>query len=217
MVNAALTDSLKHMCEEIESGKEVDQVIRETIKENQGALFSGDGYSEELFEHAEKFGLIHLKSSPDAYQALTAPKNIKLFGDLLIFNEREITARQTILQEAYATELRIEARTLLRILRTQIIPAAIEDARAGSESGYSSKLFSKKNDLVQQLLAETDKLSEAFDEFQDDSPAQLAHYAQETLKPLMQSTRNAADQLEALVDGRLWPLPTYSRMLSAHY
>ncbi len=216
MVNAALADSLKHMCDEIEAGKEVDQVIRETIKQNQGALFSGNGYSEELYAHAEKSTLIHLKSSPEAYQALTSAKNVKLFGDLGIFNEREITARQGVLQEAYATELWIEARTLLNILRTLIIPVALEDAHVGTESGYSSKLFDEKTNLVQQLLTETDKLAVAFDDFPDDGPVQSASYAHETIKPLMQSARTVADRLEAVVDGRLWPLPTYSELLHGH-
>ena len=216
MVNAALADSLKHMCDEVEAGKEVDQVIRETIKQNQGALFSGNGYSEELYAHAEKSTLIHLKSSPEAYQALTSAKNVKLFGDLGIFNEREIAARQGVLQEAYATELWIEARTLLNILRTLIIPVAIEDARVGTESGYSSKLFDEKANLVQQLLTETDKLAVAFDDFPGDAPAQSASYAHETIKPLMQAARTVADRLEAIVDGRLWPLPTYSELLHGH-
>ena len=216
MVNAALADSLKHMCDEIEAGKEVDQVIRETIKQNQGALFSGNGYSEELYAHAEKSTLIHLKSSPEAYQALTSAKNVKLFGDLGIFNERELAARQGVLQEAYATELWIEARTLLNILRTLIIPVALEDARVGTESGYSSKLFDEKTNLVQQLLTETDKLAVAFDDFPDDGPVQSASYAHETIKPLMQSARTVADRLEAVVDGRLWPLPTYSELLHGH-
>ena len=216
MVNAALADSLKHMCDEIDAGKELDQVIRETIKENQGALFSGNGYSEELYEHAQKFELIHLKSSPEAYQELTSAKNLKLFGDLGIFNEREITGRQRVLQEAYATEIRIEARTLLYILRTFIVPVAIEDAQSGTKSGYSSKLFSKKDTLVQRLLTETDKLSEALDEFPEDGPAQSASYAHETIKPLMQSAREEADQLETMVDSRLWPLPTYSEILHGH-
>lgn len=216
MVNAVLADSLKHMCDEIEAGREVDQVVRETIKENQGALFSGDGYAEELYEHAAKNNLIHLKSSPEAYEALTSTKNIKLFGDLGIFNERETAARQSILQEAYATELWIEARALLTILRTMIVPAAMEDARAGAESGYAAKLFDKKKDLVQELLAETDKLAQAFDDFPDESPARSAAYAHENLKPPMQASRDVADRLEGLVDSRLWPLPNYTEILHGH-
>ena len=216
MVNAAMADSLKHMCDEMDAGKDVDQVIRETIKENQGALFSGNGYSAELYEFAEKSNLIHLKSSPEAYRELTSAKNLKLFEDLGIFNEREIKARQIVLQEAFATEFWIEARTLLKILQTLIVPVVIEDARAGSESGYSSNLFSEKKDLVQQLLTETDKLSEAFHNFPEDDPPQAALYAHETIKPLMESARAVADRLEAIVDSRLWPFPTYSEVLHGH-
>ena len=216
MVNAAFAESLKHMCDQMDSGKDVDQVIRETIQENQGALFSGNCYSSELYEFAEKANLIHLKSSPEAYQELTSDKNLKLFADLGIFNEREIRARQTVLLEAFATELRIEARTLLEILQTLILPVAIEDARAGSESGFSSNLFSEKKDLVQQLLNETDKLSEAFHNFPEDDPTQNAFYALETIKPLMESARAVADRLEIIVDRRLWPLPTYSELLHGH-
>ena len=113
-------------------------------------------------------------------------------------------------------ELWIEARTLLRILRTLIVPVAIEDARAGTESGFQSELFDEKEELVRQLLAETDKLAKAFDEFPQDGPTKLAAYAYETIKPSMQSARDVADRLEALVDGRLWPLPTYSDVLHGH-
>ena len=216
MVNAALADSLKYMCDRIEAGRNADQVIRETIRENQGALFSGNGYSEELYEHADKAGLIHLGSSPEAYETLTSTKNVKIFGDLGIFNEREIAARQSVLHEAYATELWIEARALLNILQTLIVPVAIEDARKGVQSGYSSALFEKKEHLVQQLLIETDKLSEAFDGFPEDNPARSASYAHDAVKPLMQSARAAADRLETVVDSRLWPLPTYSEVLYGH-
>ena len=216
MLNAALADSLKHMCEAIEGGKDVDRVIRETIKENQGALFSGNGYSEELHEHARKQDLIHLKSSPEAYQELTSAKNIRLFGDLGIFNEREIAARQSVLQEAYATELHIEARTLLNLLRTLIVPAVIEDAETGLDAGFSSRHLDEKKDLAQRLLAETDALAEAFDAFPEDDPGPSAAYAHETLKPLMLSARAVVDRLEERVDARLWPLPTYSELLHAH-
>ena len=216
MVNAALADSLKHMCDEIDAGKPADQVIRETIKENQGALFSGDGYSDALYEHAEEHGLIHLKSSPEAYEALTADKNVELMGDLGIFNERELAARQSVLQEAYAAELHIEARALLRILRTLIVPAAVRDTNADRESGFQSPLFDEKRKLVERLLSETENLADAYEAFPHDDAGQAASYAHETLKPRMQSARDVADELETLVDGQAWPMPTYSEVLHHH-
>ena len=216
MVNAALADSLKHMCDEVDAGKSVDQVIRETIQEHQGALFSGDGYSDALYEHAEKHGLIHLRSSPEAYETLTAEKNVKLMGELGILNEHELAARQSVLQEAYATELHIEARALLRILRTQILPVAIEDTRADRDSGFQSPMFDEKRRLVEELLSEIEKLADTFESFPHDDPGQAASYAHETLKPRMQSARDVADRLELLVDGRAWPFPTYSEVLHHH-
>jgi len=216
MVNAAMAEGLKHMCDEIDSGKEVDQVIRETITEYQGVLFSGNGYSPELYDFAEKNELIHLKSSPEAYLQLTSDKNIKLFTDLKIFNEREIHARRNVLLEAFATDLSIEARTLLNILQTRILPVAIEDADLGSGAGLTSKFLSGKRELVQALLSEIDKLSDAFDNFPDGDPEQAALYAQETIKPVMESARAVADQLEGVVDWRLWPFPNYSEILHDH-
>jgi glutamine synthetase len=216
MVNAGLAESLKHVCDQIDAGKDVDEVIRETVQENQGVLFSGNGYSSELYDFAEKNNLIHLKSSPEAYLELTSGKNVKLFTDLGIFNEREIQARQNVLLEAFATELWIEARTLLHLLQTRILPVAMEDARLDSESGFTSKTLDNKKALVQQLLTEADKLSETFSNFPEDDPKQSALYALETIKPLMESARVLADQLEGIVDRRLWPVPTYSEMLHEH-
>ncbi len=216
MINSALAESLKQMCDQMDTGKDVDEVIRETVQENQGALFSGDCYSSELYDFAEKAGLFHIKSSPEAYLELTSEKNVKLFTDLGIFNEREIRARQNVLLEAFATDLWIEARTLLQILQTRILPVAMEDTRLDGESGFTSKLLSEKKDLVQRLLTETDKLSEAFHSFPEEDPAQTALYAQESIKPLMASAREVTDRLEGIVDRRLWPFPTYSEMLHEH-
>jgi len=213
MVNAAIADTLKHMCDQVDAGQDLDEVIRETIRESQVALFSGDGYSSELYEIAEKGGLIHLENSPDAYQELTSDKNRKLFVDLEIFNEREIAARQEVLLDAFATELWIETRTLLHILQTRILPAAMQDARLDGDSDFTSKLLSKKRDLIQELLDETDSLAEAFGAFPSEESLPAALYAQDTIKPLMESARAVADQLEGLVDRRLWPFPTFSEIL----
>ena len=215
MVNAALADSVKHMSEEIEAGKDVDRVIRETIADNEGALFSGDGYSDELYEFAAKSQLFHLKSSPEAYRELTSPKNVRLFDELGIFNEREVTARRRVLEEAYATEIQIEARTLLAILRTQIIPVAIDDASNSVASEFASTLFDEKRELVQSLLTETEALAAAFEGFPE-GESEAAAYAHDSVKPAMESARAVADRLEAMVDARLWPLPSCSELVHGH-
>ncbi len=213
MVNAGVADSLKAMCDEADAGKDIDQVIRDTIKENQGVLFSGDGYSEDLYRHADKWNLTHLESSPEAYETLTSDKNVALFVGLGIFNEREIAARQSVLQDAYVTEIGIEARALLRVLSTMIAPAAMQDAASGDGAGFSSSLLDEKKELVAQLLARTDALSEAIGGWPEDDLARAASYAHEAIKPAMQAARDVADRLEDLVDAGLWPIPTYSELI----
>ena len=216
MVNAAITDSLRHMNEQIEAGASVDEVIRATIREHKGVLFSGNGYSDELFVFADKNNLTHLKTSPEAYQVLTSEKNISLFGRLGIFKEREVHARQVVMQESFATDIWIEARTMLNMLQTMILPVAIDDAKECMNSGFASPLFDKKKKLVEQLLVETEKLSEKFECFPSDDPGESATYAQEVLRPQMDAARSYADQLEAIVDGDKWPLPTYTEMVHRH-
>ncbi len=173
MVNAAIAESLMYMCDKMDSGEDVDQVIRETIQQNQGAIFSGNGYSAELYDFAEKNELFHLKSSPAAYLELTTDKNVKLFTELGIFNEREIQARQNVLLEAFATDIQIEARTLLNLLQTRILPAAMQDVRLDGESGFVSKGLSEKKNVVQSLLTEVDKLASVFDNFPVRAPRRM--------------------------------------------
>ena len=213
MVNAGVADSLKAMCDEADAGKDIDQVIRDTIKENQGVLFSGNGYSEALYQHADKWNLTHLESSPEAYETLTSDKNVTLFASLGIFNEREIAARQGVLQDAYVTEISIEARALLRILLTMVAPAAMRDVESGHGAGFSSSLLDEKKELAAELLARVDALSEAIGGWPEDDLARAASYAHETIKPAMQAARDVADRLEALVDASLWPIPNYSDLI----
>lgn len=216
LVNAAITDSLRHMNEQIEAGAEVDDVIRSTIRENQGVLFSGDGYSDALYAFAEENNITHLPTSPEAYQEFSSKKNVDLLGSLGILREREVRARQVVLQEAFATEIGIEARTMLNMLNTLILPAVIDDVRADEDSGFSSRLFSEKRELAAQLLKATEALSDVYDSFPDNDPGESATYAQEVLRPNMQAARALADQLEEKVDAHKWPLPTYSEMVHRH-
>ena len=71
-------------------------------------------------------------------------------------------------------ELWIEARALLRILRTLIVPVTVEDVCSDAGSGFQSPLFDEKRKLVEQLLSEIENLAEAFETFPDDDPGQAA-------------------------------------------
>ena len=53
----------------------------------------------------------------------------------------------------------------------------MEDVGASRNSGFTSKALGKKENIIQELLDETDKLSEAFENFPDKDAASTALYA----------------------------------------
>ena len=216
LVNTVMAEGLKHMCDQMDSGASVDEVIRETIMANQGVLFSGDGYSSALYEHAEEHNLFHLENSPDAYQCLTSEKNLKLFSELGVFSEKEVRARQNVLLEAFATDLQIEARTLIHMIQTLIVPAVLRDIQNIAASGFTSRALTTRSELAQSLFTELDSLIEAFDGAAIDDPMEAARYAQDVLKTRLLAAREVIDPLEGMVDARLWPVPTYDELLHSH-
>ncbi|MFT7518435.1 MAG: glutamine synthetase, partial [Kiritimatiellia bacterium] len=216
IVNSIVADGLSHMCDRMDAGEDVDAVIRDTIQDNEGGLFSGDGYSSALFEHAEEHSLFHIKDSPAAYQQLTSPKNLALFSDLGVFSNAETHARQVVLLEAFATDIDIEVRTLINMTQTLIVPAVLEDVAAVASSGFESRALSARRDAAQALLIELDALIDAYEAGDSDDPTQAARYAHDVLRVRMSATRAVIDRLEGMVDARLWPVPTYDDLLHSH-
>src|SRR3989338_11214789 len=142
--------------------------MKGTLRENQGGLFSGNGYDQEvLLRHVEQHQLFNLRTSPEAYARLSDEKNITLLADLKVFTEHETLARRQLLQEAYVIDIQIEANTLLYMLRTGVAPVC---ARALAETLPPEELTSTSNFLYKQrrmshmtLLREIDTLAAAID------------------------------------------------------
>ena len=65
---------------------------------------------------------------------------------------------------------------------------------------------------ISELTAALTALKAAMSEHGGDSAAEEAEHAQ-SLLPLMEAVRAAADTLEGVVADDLWPLPTYQEML----
>ena len=89
----------------------------------------------------------------------------------------------------------------------------MQDVGSGDGAGFSSSLLDEKKELVTELLACADALSETIGGWPEDDLARAASYAHEAIKPAMQAARDVADRLEDLVDAGLWPIPTYSDLI----
>lgn len=196
----------------------VTDVVKDTYKKYQRIVFNGDGYSTDWHEEAErKRGLLNLRTTLDAVETLVSPKNLKLFGDFGVLNERELAARQEIMYDIYFKTVNIEGETTEYMAQTAILPAAFSYLAELGEVEVKSKAATG---TTKELVQLSDKLYDALQELRQQNEAlggdevhEKAHHMRDHVLPAMQQVRAAADRLERIVSQKHWPLPTYRQML----
>jgi glutamine synthetase len=216
LVNAALADSLRHMNAEVAAGRAVDDVVRDTLREHLGALYSGNGYDAvALMAHAQQHNLFRLPSTPAAWAELASAKNVALLDQLGVLAPHEVRARQQIAYERFVQDIEIEARVALSMLRTGIVPAVRADAAADAAAAFSARGIDAKRQLTHSLLEATDALEAALTAMPHASSHEAALYAGTTLRAALQAARVIADQLETRIPQ--WPYPSVEELVSSHH
>jgi glutamine synthetase len=100
-------------------------LLKEIVVEHSRIIFNGDGYSEKWHREAEfERGLPNLRTTADALPVLTSPEVVELFGKYHILNKRELKSRLDVKLEQYVMAVQVEARLMVRMGRTTILPAA---------------------------------------------------------------------------------------------
>ena len=125
----------------------------------------------------------------------------------------------------YNTTLGIEARTLVSMVRTRVLPAALryqtEVAQAVAAAQNAGADFEDTWGQLEELVRLVDSLrasatrvakEEREGEAIGDGERRGLH-CRDKLVPAMARARAAADALEAIMPADLWTLPTYSEML----
>lgn len=198
-------------------------LIKRTFKNHKRIIYSGNGYSDEWVEEAERRGLLNLKTTPEALVHYTDPKNIALFYQHKVYTPQELHARESILLENYAKIIQIEAKTMLYMLSKQILPAVFEyEARlaqiiqtkntAGIRAGTEERILYSINEPLEQSSYLMDQLKTMLDMIPE-SPNEAARYFCDEMLPLMENLRKQSDLMEAQVARDVWPLPDYNDIL----
>jgi len=231
-VNAAVADAVADMDAEIK--KRVDggagveaavlDVLQTIARETRAIRFEGDGYSQEWHQEAERRGLPNLRRTPESLEWLADPKHHRFLVKHNVFSAEEVMARVHIRQERYLKDIDIEYQTMLKIVDTNIVPAAagylgalcrsIADTKsAGVEAPQEdrarefSKAFADLEGARDNLLDVRQRLDAVHDE------KDKARKYSADLVPAMQRVRAAADRVENLCGDAWWPLPRYQEML----
>ena len=226
-LNTIMAEELKQFADELETSKDfqtdLQKLIKKALTEHQRIIFNGNGYDDAWIAKAEKRGLSNLASTADALPMYTAKKNMELFIKHGIYTKEEIEARAEIHIENYSTVISIEAKTMVDMIRHQILPAVSRYAsdlcqRAASKEGmgvpckYETATAKEVGKLTDTLLSACDKMEKDLEKVPAGSKKAM-DYCHQTIIPDMAKAREAADQLETLTDSKYWPFPVYSDLL----
>ena len=228
VLNTIIAESIDEIATKIELEikssnleKAVYKVLKEVIKKHKKVCFDGDGYSENWEKEAIGRGLPNLKTCADALPCLKSKKALDVFEKYDVLTNVELKARVEILEEQYVTNKEIEARTLISMMSTQIIPAAevYQFELAKNLNAVSSALASKNKTKSQQAKLNnlTNIIEESLDLVQRLIQQEKKHLSPSDIKnsiiPLMDKIRSCSDELEGIIPDDLWPIPKYSEML----
>ena len=202
---------------------EVRKLLQEIVKTHRKVVFDGDNYAQAWHDEAERRGLPNLRTTADALPCLTRPAALELFERYNVLSSRELTARAEVCLEQYCTQVQIEARTLLQMLSTQVLPAALryqlELSQVVSAAREASIECSRTSGRLHDVAELTNALQDAIEtvgsaeQYEVSSGTLHADQIKDTLLPSMLFARTISDQLETLVAEDLWPLPSYTDML----
>ena len=230
IMNTMVAETLHEFADKLEGAedlqKAVNRIVRHALKNHGRIIFNGNGYSEEWVEEATRRGLPNYTSTVDVIPALISQKSIDLFSKLKVFSEVELHSRYEILIEEYYKTINIEARTMLSMAKTQIMPAVINYMTQVAQNvsimtslekfniDAQSEMLTELNTLLNSLKCAIDALEIVHKEtIQIEEGLEKAQAFRNNVLPKMEALREVADKLETIVDEKIWPIPTYSELL----
>lgn len=235
VINTIVSESLDYIATQIESklGKNPTEakrnqvvlaVLKDVVKSHKNIIFNGDNYTEEWAEEAAKRGLPNLRSTPEALPALEKGDAKKLFRKYKVLSTSELESRVEIFAEKYITEMCIEARMMVQMARTMILPAALKhqlnlanainaSETAGADCSGLRASFERYADLVEQFQDQIEQVEGGL-ELPDVSSLKQCTHCREVVFAAMLELRATGDELERHVESELWPMPTYQELLT---
>ena len=230
IINSAVADSLEYFAGRLEGsedvGRDIYELVRETLRDHGRIIFNGDGYRDEWIEEAERRGLSNYRTTADCVPHLTDEKNVAMLTAQRVFSRAELESRCEIMLENYCKTICIEARTMRSMAIKRIAPA-IESYSAELARNAAEKRsmvpdlecrFEEKT--VRFLSQQTDRIYEDVDAMVDvlgslsgEDYCADAGVIRDRLLPAMAQLRKDSDAAEAVTSKKYWPLPNYGLLM----
>ena len=232
MLNTIAAEELRQFADELEGAKDLKaavlSLVKRVVSEHKRIIFNGDGYSEEWVKEAESRGLLNLRTTVDALPRYLDQKNVALFTSHKIYTEAEMEARYETIMEEYSKTLHIEALTMGRMVRHDVIPSvssylaelagAINAKRSIQKDlpcRAETALLTKLSALLDTAYEQAEGLEAALADPRTTSENVLtvASYYRDTMIPAMEALRATVDEMELNVSSDHWPYPTYADLM----
>jgi glutamine synthetase len=223
-MNTMLADSLNWVADELktklDAGSDtptaVFAVLKEIMELHGNVVFGGNGYSSEWHKMAvEERGLKNLPTSADALPYLKSPEITALFDRTGVLTPVELASRFEVYAEQYVLSIEVEAKLVVEMATTMILPAAVSYLGSLNAIGVKLKYSPAKavEETAEDMMGAVEKLSKAIAKHDFDTIEAHMNFLAKDVRGLMDEVRAAADKLETLVADDLWPLPNYREML----
>ncbi len=230
MLNSAVAESLKIYADRLEQAADFEtalhDMIKKTIKDHKRIIFNGNGYDDAWIKEAEKRGLCNYRTTADCMPHLLDKKNADMLISHGVFSEAELHSRCEIMLENYCKSVTIEARTMIEMAHTQILPAveqftaslALNASRkmaldAGIACRYEKSLVKKLSALTDAIAEKTTALEQATATLPTGDVIAESAAIRDAVLPAMEALRTYCDEAETLTDKSAWPFPTYAELL----
>lgn len=241
VLNSIVAESLDYIADELEKltrgGMDInaaaEKVVRETLKDNQRILFKGDNYSQEWHEEAARRGLPNLHNTVEALPEFIKEDVKQLFEKYHVLSADELVGRYNVRVAQFCKAINVEWLLTKSIARTMILPAALEyqsrlaNTIVQTKAAVSGINLSSEENMLRDLTNKISDLLVALERLEQPMSGNcngghghgesesyvMAKFYQDEVIPAMHAVRDAADELEVLVDDSIWPLPKFREML----
>ncbi|MDR1093758.1 MAG: glutamine synthetase III [Clostridiales bacterium] len=231
VLNTIVAESLSCFADVLETSGDftgdLNRLIKQTIGLHKRIVFNGNNYSDEWAKEAEKRGLFNLRTTVDALPRLIDKKSIGLFVKHKVYTEVELHSRYEILLENYCKTIRIEALTMVDMVKKSVIPGVFEYQRQLAKTIIAKKQASPDLSVEPEskLLSGIARLSDALHGRLADLEASImdvktysdtleaAKFCREKVFANMTALRAVADELEINLARDCWYFPTYAEIL----
>ncbi len=231
ILNTIVADAMCKAADVLEKADNFDMAVHDMIKQlvtkHKRVVFNGNGYSDEWVEEAAKRGLPNIKCMVDSIEYLVKPSAVEVFTKYNVLSEVELHSRTEIYYENYAKSINIEAKTMIDMVKKDIVPAIMKYQSKIATTVINLKTagiseVSVQTNILESIAKELVSLQDALVKLEnavtnaatlEENLSEQAKYFYDTVTVIMEEVRKPVDALEQLVAEEDWPFPQYSKLL----